>query len=124
MQEEKDTLLRDQTDRSLQDWHEKEKAALRLLQLAGDLRFDRNTELVLFRSGIYDCRPSELLQLHLLSLNYGEQVIEVQDTLHLAEAIARQTDLNPAKIDLGKIAIEWIQEGADYPSVDVFIGFK
>lgn len=124
MQEEKDTLLRDQTDRSLQNWHDQEKAALRLLQLAGDLRFDRNTELVLFRSGVYDCRPSELLQRHLLSLNYSDKAIEVQDTLRLAEAIARQTELNPAKIDLGKIAIEWVQEGADYPDVDAFIGFK
>ncbi|MEM1218976.1 MAG: glyceraldehyde-3-phosphate dehydrogenase [Bacteroidota bacterium] len=122
--QEKDTLLRDQTDRSLQDWHEKEKAALRLLQLAGDLRFDQNTELVLFRNSIYDSRPSELLHQHLVALNYSDTSIEVQDTLHLAEAIARVKDLPPAKIDLGKLALEWGREGADYPNVDAFIGFK
>lgn len=124
MQEEKEVLLRDQTDRSLQEWHDKEKTALRLLRLAGDLRFDRNIELVLFRHSIYDCRPSELLHHHLISLNYTKDPVEVQDTLELAEAIFRQNNLNPAKIDLGKLALEWQKEGADYPDADAFIGFK
>ena len=42
-------LLRSITDSSLNRWREKEKTALELLQIVGELRFDKSIELVLFQ---------------------------------------------------------------------------
>lgn len=57
----------------LREWREMEKKALELLQIVGELRFDRSIELVLFRRDIYDSRPSELLQIHALSKHYHDK---------------------------------------------------
>jgi glyceraldehyde 3-phosphate dehydrogenase len=51
--------LRIQSDVSLENWREKEKKALELLRIAGELRFDRSIELIIFRNDVYDARPSE-----------------------------------------------------------------
>ena len=42
-----------QTDLALKDWREKEKSALELSKLVGDLRFDRSIELVIFRKDLH-----------------------------------------------------------------------
>ena len=68
-------LLRSITDSSLNRWREKEKTALELLQIVGELRFDKSIELVLFRRDIYDARPSEVLHDHLHSKNYSDKNI-------------------------------------------------
>ena len=66
---DKNTMLRSNADTSLRDWHKKEKTALELLQIVGDLRFDRSIELILFRRDIYDARPSEVLNIHTFGSN-------------------------------------------------------
>ena len=42
---DKKLILRNEADASLQNWHKEEKTALDLLQLVGDLRFDKSVEL-------------------------------------------------------------------------------
>ena len=41
------------TELALQEWREKEKKALELSKIVGELRFDRSIELVLFRRDLY-----------------------------------------------------------------------
>ena len=51
--EDPTTQIRVDSDRSLEEWRESEKTALDLLQIVGELRFDKNVELVFFRQDIY-----------------------------------------------------------------------
>ena len=55
---------------------------------------------------------------------FSAQPITVQESLLLAEAVARQTDMNPSKIDLGTLGLEWQKEGHNFRDVDAFIGQK
>jgi len=105
---------------TLSEWREMEKAALELLQIIGDLRFDRSIELILFRHGIYDARPSEVLDLHLNSKKYVEEPISIYMSLELAKGIAKM-DLAPSRIDIGKLAIDRLVAHEQFADVDAFL---
>ncbi|RMG80889.1 MAG: glyceraldehyde-3-phosphate dehydrogenase [Bacteroidetes bacterium] len=117
-------LLRSKADSALNQWREKEKTALELLQIVGELRFDKSIELVLFRRDIYDARPSELLNHHSHARNYLDKPVSVDTTLSIAHAIANLPNLPPSKIDIGKLAVEWVKERAGFSDYDDFIRFK
>ena len=61
---ENNLSFKERNESELQNWRKKEKLALELLRKAGELRFDRSVELVLFRKDVYDTRPSQLLNEH------------------------------------------------------------
>ncbi len=107
----------------LEKWHKMEKGALELLKIVGELRFDRNVELILFRRSIYDSRPSEVLNDHLFAKNYVHQPISVFTSLDLANAIARM-NLAPARIDIGKLGTEWLISKNKFESLDAFLTTK
>ncbi len=109
---------------TLEHWRDMEKAALELLKIVGELRFDRSIELILFRRNIYDSRPSEVLNDHLFAKNYVKQPISVYTSLKLVEAIAKM-DLAPSRIDIGKLATEWLtaSEGT-YANISDFLSEK
>ena len=109
------------TDASLQNWHSQEKTALDLLHLVGDLRFDRSVELVFFRKNIYDTRPSELISLHEVSKNYHDQSIPIDLTFKVAQAIDAMEDLAQAKVDIGKLALQWQEEKSPMKSLESFV---
>ncbi|MEL6636853.1 MAG: glyceraldehyde-3-phosphate dehydrogenase [Bacteroidota bacterium] len=121
---EKKRLIRDQNNSSLQQWHDREKTALELLQVAGELRFDKSVELILFRRDIYDTRPSVLIDNHKHGHNYVDQIIQIDTTLALAKAIAQLPQIAPARIDLGILGAEWLTTGDQYPDLHAFIGDK
>lgn len=114
--------LKTQFESHLSDWREQEKTALELLRVVGALRFDKSVELILFRRNIYDSRASEVLNDHLFAMNYVKQPITVQMSLEIARAIEK-LDLAPARIDIGKLAAEWLAEGKEQgKALDVFVG--
>ena len=78
------TILQEKRENTLVDWREKEKKALELLQITGELRFDRSIELIFFREDIYDARPSEVLHLHRVARNFMDSSIPVEVTLDVA----------------------------------------
>ncbi len=98
--------LQTKRDNELSDWRKQEQSALELLKIVGDLRFDKGIELVLFRRDIYDSRPSEVLHDHKIARNYIDQDISISTTLAIAREIRSRKDLNPVKIDIGKMAAE------------------
>lgn len=99
--------LENQFESHLSTWREDEKAALELLKIVGELRFDRGVEVILFRRNIYDARPTEVINDHLFAKNYAKQPINMQMSLEIVKAIA-QLDLAPARIDIGKLALNWL----------------
>lgn len=109
---------------TLESWREKEKKALELLRITGELRFDRSVELVFFRKDIYDSRPSELLNLHLEGSTYAQGPVQIDTSLALAKALAVMPGLPAAKIDLGRLASDFESEGIDPADQSLFLSKK
>jgi glyceraldehyde 3-phosphate dehydrogenase len=115
---------RSEADKALKQWHKEEKMALQLLKIVGELRFDRSIELVFFRRGIYDSRPSELLNSHLLGNKYGGTTLSIEDSLAFAKVIDKMDQLPACKIDLGKLGLEWKADHTNYQNHHDFVSEK
>lgn len=122
--QDKTTTLKNLADDALNHWRAKEKLALELLKIAGDLRFDKSIELVLFRTPIYDVQPSKILSLHQFSQNYDSRNLAIEITLAIAKSIQSIEKLSPAKIDLGALGLDWLKEEEDFSNADEFVNFK
>ncbi|HEY0895020.1 MAG TPA: glyceraldehyde-3-phosphate dehydrogenase [Sphingobacteriaceae bacterium] len=90
-------------------WIEKEKKALELISIVGQLRFDRSVELVLFRKPLFDVSSSEVLAHHQYARQITGTEISVYETLELAQAMLK-CNLAPSRIDIGRLTAEWLDE--------------
>lgn len=116
------TELKNSLDTNLAEWRTQEKQAYELLQKAGDLRFDRSVELVIFRKDVYDSKPSQLLKYHNLASNFSDKTtVDINDTLAIVNEILSLKDLQQAKIDIGTLALEWKEDGKEGQSLADFI---
>lgn len=110
-------------EKELNGYISKEKAAVSLISSVGNLMYDRSVELVFFRHHLLDSSISDVLRFH----NYAKQVVEkpvdVFTTSELASEM-QQLDLAPSKIDIGKLAFEWLKEKANYADKRAFLDDK
>lgn len=106
---------------------EKERAAVKLQNKVGELLYEKGVELVLFRNHLLDITVSEILNLHDYSGKVVNKPIDVFTTSELALAISNM-DLVPSKLDIGKLANEWLTEANGLPKEDFLAkklsGFK
>ena len=107
----------------LNDWIEHEKAALDLINVVGKLWFERSIELILFRNQLVDRSASEILNLHLYAKNILKKPITVYETMSLAHEILN-SNVGPARIDIGKLAFEWHHEQNKFKNKLEFINDK
>ena len=112
------------SNNALTNWKEAEKLALELQQVTGTIRLDKSIELVLFRHDIYGVPTTSLLEYHGFAKKYGAESLSIQTTLELAKAIASIPNLAPSKLDIGKLAIEWANESADFDDINQFVAVK
>ncbi len=103
-----------------QNWIEKEKKALELISVVGQLWFDRSIELVLFRKPLFDVGSSEILAYHQYAKEVSEKDISIYETLELAATIAK-SNIAPSRIDIGRLAAEWLDESNTYASMHDFV---
>lgn len=96
-------------EKQLSNWIAKEKAAIHLIKLIGDLWFDKGVELVIFRNQLIDRSVSEILKLHHYANEFVGKAITIYDTLNLAKEISKK-EIKPSRIDIGKLAAKWITE--------------
>lgn len=101
----------------------KEKSAVNLIKNINDLYLDKGIETVLFRNQLVDQRPSEVLNLHEYARQFVGQNITIEDTLGLSEELVK-LDMAPARMDLGRLASEWLLEKDHYASMQAFIADK
>lgn len=110
-------------EKELQHYVDQGKAAVKLANHVGELLYEKGIELVLFRNHLLDVTTSEIIRLH----HYAEEVvgkkIVITTTASMAEELT-QLDIPPAKIDIGKLTYEWLQEGHQYPSKAEFLTAK
>jgi glyceraldehyde 3-phosphate dehydrogenase len=107
-------------EKELKSHIEQERAAVKLQSKVGELLYDKGIELVLFRHHLTDVTISEILNLH----EYAEQVvnkpIDVFTTSELAEIITT-LDIPASKLDIGKLASEWLAENGNFSSKTEFL---
>ena len=101
----------------------KERAAVKLQSKVGQLLYDKGIELVLFRQSLIDVTISEILNLHEYAGEVVNKPIDVFTTSDLADIIL-SSDIVPSKLDIGKLASEWIVEQDAYYSKADFLTFK
>ena len=97
----------------LVDWIEQEKAAIELIHIIGNLWFDKSVELILFRNQLVDRSTSQILNLHQYAKEIVKKPISVSDTVLLARELVR-IDLAPSRLDIGRLASEWVSERAEF----------
>lgn len=102
---------------------ERERAAVKLSSKVGELLYEKGVELVLFRNHLTDVTLSEILNLHEYARNVVNKSIDVFTTSQLAEELLKM-DLAPAKLDIGKLASEWLEEQSNYASKADFLNVK
>ena len=110
-------------DENLNVWVEKKREALELSNICSTLEFDKKTDLVLFRRKLSDKSVTEIINYHEYAEQFADMAIDTTTTLTIAREIA-ELDLAPSRIDLGRLAKEWIQEGSKYSSAADFVNEK
>ena len=108
---------------SLKSWIDDEKIALEFVNLVGKLFLDKNVELILFRNQLIDRSASVILFKHSYATNILGYQLDIKDSHTIAEAINR-ADISDARIDVGKLDKEWMEEKDNYKNVDEFVADK
>ena len=101
----------------------KEMAAAEFIKKVSELYLDKGIEMVLFRNQLIDTRVSEVLNLHEYARRFVGKNITVEDTLHLLQELV-QLDIAPARMDIGRITSEWLDEKGKYDSMHSFLEDK
>jgi len=115
--------LRESYSNELNAYIDQEKAAVELMHSIGKLLFEKNIELVLFRIHLVDKNITEILNFHKYAAKVVESPINVVDSAELASEIYKM-DIAPAKIDIGKLASEWMSEASNFSSKSEFLNSK
>lgn len=118
------TAAKTDYEKKLHDYITLEKSALELISEIGKLWFDKSVELILFRNQLVDRSASEIMNLHYYATNVIKSSVTVNDTLKLTKAISLVQDLSPARIDIGKLAAEWLAEKNNFKDEHDFIAKK
>ena len=108
---------------SLKSWIDDEKVSLQFVSLLGTLFLDRNVELILFRSQLIDRSASVVLNKHSYAINVIGYKLDIRNSLLLARAIA-EVDITNARLDIGKLGKQWLEEKDSYPDARTFIEDK
>ncbi len=110
-------------EKELKSHIERERAAVKLQSKVGALLYDKGIELVLFRNHLTDVTISEILNLHEYAGKVVNRPIDVFTTSELAELILAM-EITSAKLDIGKLASEWLTEGSNFESKQAFLNAK
>ena len=95
----------------LNDWVNKEKLGVNLLNSVGTLMYDKGIELILFRNQLLEIGVSELMN----SISYSNNVVGRKVNIEIAAALANEMlkiDLAPSKLDIGLLSAEYLEQGA------------
>ena len=105
----------------LNDWVNKEKYAVSLLNSVGTLMYDKGIELVLFRIQLLEIGVSELMN----SISYANNIVNRKVNIETASLLANEMlklDLAPSKLDIGLLSAEYLEQGAT--DVNIFLTEK
>ncbi len=101
----------------------RERAAVKLSSNVGELLYDKGVELVLFRQHLMDTTISEVLNFHEYADKVVNKPIDIFTTSDLSTELL-EMNLAPAKLDIGKLASEWLTEQTNFTSKKDFLSRK
>jgi len=110
-------------EQELESHIKQERAAVKLSSVVGELLYDKGIELVFFRNHLTDVTVAKMLKLHVYSKRVVNKPVDIFTSAELAEALLH-LDLAPAKLDIGKLASEWLNEQSGYSSKGEFLKDK
>lgn len=110
-------------DAELKTYIDSEKAAVELQAAIGSLLYNKSVDLVLFRNQLVDKSVSEILNLHKYAREVVKKNISVFETSALATEMLKM-DMAPSKLDIGKLASEWIEEKNNFKTISEFLSKK
>jgi glyceraldehyde 3-phosphate dehydrogenase len=110
-------------EKELKSHIEQERAAVKLSSNVGELLYDRGVELVFFRNHLNDITVAQVLKLHVYSERVVKKPVDIFTSAELSQELLNM-DLAPAKLDIGKLASEWLNEQANYSSKREFLDDK
>ena len=102
---------------------QQERSAVKLSSTLGELLYDKGIELVFFRNHLTDVSVAEILKLHVYSAMVVNKPVDIYTSAELAAELVK-LDLAPAKIDIGKLASEWLSEKDRFSSKNEFLKAK
>jgi glyceraldehyde 3-phosphate dehydrogenase len=102
----------------LKEWQGQEEYAERMLPIIGHLYRDHNIVTTVYGRPITNSPTIEILKAHRFARLILDSELTVVETFPILEAIAK-LDLAPARIDLGRMAVRYQQQGSQ--SVDEFV---
>ncbi|MBT4737632.1 MAG: glyceraldehyde-3-phosphate dehydrogenase [Flavobacteriales bacterium] len=108
-------------ENQLNNWVNKEKSAVDLLNSVGTLMYDKGIELVLFRNKLLEIGVSELLNY----ISYAKKVVGRENNVETATLLAKEMinmNLAPSKIDIGILTAEYIE--SESTEVNTFLSEK
>jgi len=106
-------MKNDNFETSLKAWNENEKAANELINIVGKLWYDKSVELIMLRSLLVNRGSGKILNKHLRAEAVMGKPVRVQDSLLIAKALLAE-NLAPARIDLGRLNVEWTEQKGNY----------
>jgi glyceraldehyde 3-phosphate dehydrogenase len=95
-------------ENQLNNWVNKEKSGVNLLNSVGTLMYDKGIELILFRNQLLEIGVSELMN----NISYANKVVGRENNVEVAALLASEMlnmDLAPSKIDIGLLTAEYIE---------------
>ena len=107
----------------LEDFISEKKAATKLINSVSNLLYTKGIELVLFRRHLIDENVSDILRLHQYAANFVQKPINIFDSASLAASL-EDMDLAPAKIDIGKLTFEYLEQQDEFQSQKEFLNQK
>lgn len=107
----------------LNEYVSDEKAAVNLISSIGHLMYEKSIELVLFRNPLVDISISEVLNLHKKAKTISYNPVDIQETSALAKELTN-LNLAPSKLDIGRLASEWVNEKTSFNSMTEFLNDK
>lgn len=110
-------------EKELKSHVKQERAAVQLSSIVGELLYDQGIELVFFRNHLTDVTVAQILKLHVYSERVVGKPVDIFTSTELAKAI-KNMGLAPAKIDIGKLASEWLTEKEGFASPEEFLSNK
>lgn len=102
---------------------QQERAAVKLSSIVGELLYDQGIELVFFRNHLTDVTIAQVLKLHVYSKIVVAEPVDIFSSVELAELI-KEMRLAPAKLDIGRLASEWISQRDSYSTAQEFLDNK
>ena len=97
-------------ENQLDDWINKEKSGINLLNSVGTLMYDKGIELVLFRNQLLEIGVSELMSFFAYANNVVKRKTDIDTAALLANEMLKM-DLAPSKLDIGLLTSEYIESG-------------